>query len=128
MEIEVNDHFLDYLADWNHYVYMLMGGYGSSKSFNTALKLIIKATQESRRFLIVREVYNTHKESTYQDLIDAIHFLKLESFFEWKVSPLSIVCPGTGSKFIFRGLDDRKKLKSVKDISVCWIKNRFSSK
>ena len=53
------------------------------------------------------------------NLIDAIHFLKLESFFEWKVSPLSIVCPGTGSKFIFRGLDDRKKLKSLKDISIC---------
>ena len=109
MEIEVNDHFLDYLADWNHHVYMLMGGYGSSKSFNTALKLIIKATQEERRFLVVRDVYNTHRESTYQDLIDAIHFLKLENYFEWKVSPLSIVCPSTNSKFIFRGLDDRKK-------------------
>ena len=120
MEIEVNDHFLDYLADWDHYVYMLMGGYGSSKSFNTALKLIIKSTQEERRILVIRDTYNVHRESTYQDLVDAIHFLKLEQFFEWKVSPLSITCIQTGSKFIFRGLDDRKKLKSVKDISIVW--------
>jgi phage terminase large subunit len=121
MEIKINDHFLDYIADWNHYIYMLMGGYGSSKSFNTAIKLIIKATQENRRFLIIRETYNTHRESTYQDLIDAIEFLGLEQYFDWRVSPLSIICKTTGSKFIFRGLDDRKKLKSVKDISVCWI-------
>ena len=120
MEIEVNDHFLDYLADWYHYVYMLMGGYGSSKSFNTALKLIIKSTQEERRILVIRDTYNVHRESTYQDLVDAIHFLKLEQFFEWKVSPLSITCIQTGSKFIFRGLDDRKKQKSVKDISIVW--------
>lgn len=121
MKISVNDGFLEYLADWEHYIYMLMGGYGSSKSFNTALKLILKAVKENRRFLIIRETYNTHRESTYQDLIDAIEFLGLEQYFDWKVSPLSIVCNVTGSKFIFRGLDDRKKLKSVKDISVCWI-------
>lgn len=121
MQIRINDHFLDYLADWDHYIYMLMGGYGSSKSFNTALKLILKASQEHRRFLIIRETYNTHRESTYQDLIDAIEFLGLEQYFDWKVSPLSIVCKSTGSKFIFRGLDDRKKLKSVKDISIVWI-------
>ena len=121
MEIKVNDHFLDYLADWNHYIYMLMGGYGSSKSFNTALKLIIKATQEERRFLVVRDVFNTHRESTFQDLKDAIEFLKLDDYFETKVSPLSITCTTTNSKFIFRGLDDRKKLKSVKDISIIWV-------
>jgi phage terminase large subunit len=40
---------------------------------------------------------------------------------------LSISCPYTGSKFIFRGLDDRKKLKSVKDISVCWIEEAEGS-
>lgn len=121
MDIKVNDHFLDYINDWNHYVYFLLGGYGSSKSFNTALKLIIKATQEERRILVIRDTYNVHRESTYQDLIDAIEFLKLEDYFDWKVSPLSIICKNTGSKFIFRGLDDRKKLKSVKDISIVWV-------
>lgn len=121
MKIKINDHFLDYIADWNHYIYMLMGGYGSSKSFNTALKLIIKATQEARRILVIRDTYNVHRESTYQDLIDAIEFLGLEQYFDWKVSPLSIMCKATGSKFIFRGLDDRKKLKSVKDISIVWV-------
>lgn len=127
MDIKVNDHFLEYLSDWNHYIYFLLGGYGSSKSFNTALKLIIKTTQEERRILVIRETFNTHRDSTYQDLVDAIEFLKLGEYFVCKVSPLSIVCKLTNSKFIFRGLDDRKKLKSVKDVTMCWIEEAEGS-
>ena len=114
MKIKINDHFLDYLSDWNHYIYFLLGGYGSSKSFNTAIKLIIKVTQEARRILVIRETYNTHRESTYQDLIDAIEFLGLEQYFDWKVSPLSIVCKPTGSKLFLEVLMIERNLNQLR--------------
>lgn len=120
-ELRINNHFFDYVFDWDHYVYFLLGGYGSSKSYNTALKLIHKAFTETRRILVVREVFNTHADSTYTDLLDAIEIWGLQDFFKATKSPLSIVCTETGSKFIFRGLDNKQKLKSVKNISICWL-------
>ena len=39
---EVAPHFYDYIFDWNSETYVVCGGYGSSKSYNTALKIILK--------------------------------------------------------------------------------------
>lgn len=121
LDVKINDHFFDYVFDWNHYVYFMFGGYGSSKSYNTAIKLILKAFEEERRILVVREVHNTHADSTYMDLCDAIEILGLQDYFIMRKSPLSIICTDNNSKFIFRGLDNRKKLKSVKNVSICWL-------
>ncbi len=40
MEMEVNPHFEDFLFDWDQKFQFLVGGYGSSKSYHIALKLI----------------------------------------------------------------------------------------
>ena len=121
MQKTINDHFIDYIQDWSHYEYFLLGSYGSSKSFNTAIKLILKALQEERRILVIRKVFATLKDSCYTDLKDAIDFLDLNQFFTVKKSPLEIICNVTGCKFIFKGMDDKSKIKSIKDISICWI-------
>ena len=121
MEIKINDHFLDYIADWNHYIYMLMGGYGSSKSFNTAIKLIIKAYQEERKILVIRQTFATHRDSTFEDLKFAIDYLGLTDYFDVRLSPLKIKCKHNGSEILFRGLDDVNKIKSIKDISIVWV-------
>ena len=57
MEKQINNHFIDYIQDWDHYEYFLLGSYGSSKSFNTAIKLILKSIQEKRKILVVRKVF-----------------------------------------------------------------------
>ena len=124
----INDHFIDYIQDWSHYEYFLLGSYGSSKSFNTAIKLILKALQEERRILVIRKVFATLKDSCYTDLKDAIDFLDLNQFFTVKKSPLEIICNITGSKFIFKGMDDKSKIKSIKDISICWINKSVQGK
>jgi phage terminase large subunit len=54
---EVNPHFEDFLFDWDYKFYFLVGGYGSSKSYHIALKLILKLLEEKRTALVVREVY-----------------------------------------------------------------------
>ncbi|WP_218831472.1 phage terminase large subunit, partial [Bacillus licheniformis] len=45
---EVNPHFEDFLFDWNQKFQLLVGGYGSSKSYHIALKLILKLLEEKR--------------------------------------------------------------------------------
>ena len=62
---EVNPHFEDFLFDWNQKFQLLVGGYGSSKSYHIALKLILKLLEEKRTVLVIREVYDTHRDSTF---------------------------------------------------------------
>ncbi len=45
---EVNPHFEDFIFDWNYKTYLNVGGYGSSKSYHIALKLILKLLQEKK--------------------------------------------------------------------------------
>lgn len=62
---EVNPHFDDFLFDWSTKFQFLVGGYGSSKSCHVALKIILKLLEEKRNALVIREVYDTHRDSTY---------------------------------------------------------------
>ena len=121
MEKLINNHFIDYIDDWEHYEYFLLGSYGSSKSFNTAIKLILKSIREKRKFLVVRKVFATLKDSCYEDLKEAISFLELDDYFMINKSPLQITCKITGSVFLFRGMDDKSKIMSIKNISCVWI-------
>ena len=73
---EVNEHFLDFMSDWEHRFYMLVGGYGSSKSYHIALKIILKCIKEKRKVLVIREVYETIRESCFslfEELAEDLH-------------------------------------------------------
>lgn len=120
IQIKVNDIFVDYLKDWEHKDYINFGGYGSSKSYHTALKLVLKSLQEKRRILVVRAVANTLQESCYSLLKEIIFTYNLEHLFFFTKSPLKIKCKN-GSEFIFMGLDDPAKLKSINAIDTIWI-------
>ena len=47
---DVNPHFEDFIFDWLCKFYLLCGGYGSSKSYHIALKLILKCIEEKREY------------------------------------------------------------------------------
>lgn len=34
IEFILNDHFTEFVEDWDHKIYLLVGGYGSSKSYH----------------------------------------------------------------------------------------------
>ncbi len=120
IEKEVNPHFEDFLFDWNHKFYFLVGGYGSGKSYHIALKLILKLLSEKRTALVVREVYDTHRDSTYSLLEEIVHDLGLENIIECLTSPMQIRFPN-GSKIIFKGMDKPAKLKSIHNVSIIWV-------
>lgn len=120
-ELFINPHFVDYINDWSRYYYVVVGGYGSSKSYNTAYKIIIKLIEEKRTCLVIREVFDTHKDSTFslfQDIIENNEVFK--SVCTCKQSPLSIRFLN-GSKIIFKGMDKPEKLKSIHNISIVWL-------
>lgn len=120
MEKEVNPHFDDFLFDWSTKFQFLVGGYGSSKSYHVALKLILKLLDEKRTALVVREVYDTHRDSTYSLLEEIVIDLGLDHKVKCMVSPMQIRFPN-GSKIIFKGMDKPQKLKSINNISIVWL-------
>lgn len=130
VEKEVNPHFEDFLFDWNQKFQFLVGGYGSSKSYHVALKIIFKAITEKRKILVIREVYDTHKDSTFALLKDILEDLNLlddsgrkkvaRGKARAKESPYEIRF-SNGSIIIFKGMDKPRKLKSIHDISMIWL-------
>lgn len=45
----LNDHFFDFVDNWSHEQYLLVGGYGSSKSFHIATKILVKLLEEKEK-------------------------------------------------------------------------------
>lgn len=120
IEKEVNPHFEDFLFDWDSKFYFLVGGYGSSKSYHVALKIILKLIEEKRTALVVREVYDTIRDSCFALFDEIITELELDDRVKLKTSPMQIRFPN-GSKIIFKGMDKPAKLKSIHNVSIVWI-------
>ena len=120
IEKEVNPHFEDFLFDWLTKFQFLVGGYGSSKSYHVALKLILKLLSEKRTALVVREVYDTHRDSTFSLLEEIVIDLGLDYKIKCMTSPMQLRFPN-GSKIIFKGMDKPAKLKSINNVSIVWI-------
>ena len=121
---EVNPRFENFLWDWDYSKYLLVGGYGSSKSYHIACKIIFKCLMEKRKVLVVREVYDTLRESCYDLLVEILDELDLIGQSAKKVhcttSPLGIRFPN-GSKIIFKGMDKPSKLKSINGVTIVWL-------
>lgn len=126
---EVNPRFEDFLFDWDYKEYLLVGGYGSSKSYHIALKIILKLLEEKRKALVIREVYETIRESCFDLFIEILEDLDLleensnkhsSKKVRYKTSPMQLLFPN-GSKVIFKGMDKPGKLKSINGITIVWL-------
>lgn len=121
MDKEINPHFMDYIFHWNSKEYLIVGGYGSSKSYNTAIKLVTKAIQEpNRKILVVRNVFETLRESCFSLLKEVIEDMDLSRYAKITVSPMEIKFTN-GSGFIFKGCDKPEKIKSINGVSIVWL-------
>ena len=129
IEKEVNPRFENFIFNWDYKVYLLFGGYGSSKSYHIALKIILKCLEEKRKVLVIREVYETIRESCFdlfQEILEDLDLLAEDgrkatrNKVVAKSSPMSIRFPN-GSRIIFKGMDKPEKLKSINDVSIVWI-------
>lgn len=121
--------FTNFVADWYYEKYLLIGGYGSGKSYHTALKIILKCLAEKRKVLVIRNVFETLKESCFElfgDILAELGLLfdgspALKKLQVQKLtSPLEYRFP-SGSRIIFKGMDDPQKIKSIHGVSIIWI-------
>jgi len=73
--------------------------------------------------LVIRNTYNTHKDSTFAVLKWGIHRENVDHLWHIKESPLEMSYIPTGQKILFRGLDDPLKLTSITvDVGfLCWV-------
>jgi len=132
MEItkEVSERFADFVFDWDYETYLLVGGYGSGKSYHAALKIILKCLEEKRKVLVIREVYDTLTESCYdlfKEILNGMDLLTIDDdkqAFKTKVralkSPMEFKFPN-GSRIIFKGMDKPEKVKSLHGVSIVWL-------
>lgn len=98
----------------------LWGGRDSGKTRHIAMRLLIDClTLPYFRCCLVRKVFNTIKDSQWQQLKDVANEWGVDHLFTFKEHPLEILCIN-GNKFICRGMDDPAKLKSVSNPSHCW--------
>ncbi len=103
---------------------VVKGGKASKKSSTTALWYIYHLMKyPESNLLVVRQVYNTHADSTFAQLRWAIRRLGVEEFWEAVRSPLELRFKPTGQRIMFRGFDDPLKLASVtvERGYLCWV-------
>lgn len=103
---------------------LLYGGSGSGKSWAAAQKLIVRALSEDRhRFLCCRKTASSVSKSQFPLLVDLIREWGMSEHFKMSraAGQERIICLPTGAEFIFSGLDDVEKLKSISGITSIWI-------
>lgn len=108
------------LDDHKRYL-VLYGGAGSGKSVAAAQKIIIRLLEEKgHKFLVVRKVANTIRNSVFSLLRGTIADWGLSQLFKVNKSDMDITC-SNGNQIIFAGLDDVEKLKSIHGVTGMWL-------
>ena len=96
---------------------MLCGGAGSGKSYFAIQKIILKALASPRKILLIRKVGTSIKDSIWS--------LTLELLCKGGLTPTIKAVNKSdltidfinGSRMLFKGLDDREKIKSINGIT-----------
>ena len=121
-----------YATYWNYKgrYRVVKGGRGSKKSTTTALWIIYKMMQYPlANTLVIRRVFNTHKDSTYTQLKWAANTLGVSHLWKFSKSPLEATYLPTGQKILFRGLDDPMSITSITvehgHLCWCWFEEAF---
>ncbi|MEG0129690.1 MAG: PBSX family phage terminase large subunit [Clostridium sp.] len=109
---------------------VVKGGRGSKKSTTTAQWIIYNMMKYPlANTLVIRRVFNTHKDSTYTQLKWACSNLGVSHLWHFSKSPLEATYIPTGQKILFRGLDDPMSITSITveigHLCWCWFEEAF---
>ncbi len=111
-----NDVFIPQLENYDTRFNVFFGGAGSGKSHFVFQKLILKYLKyENRKCLVVRKVSNTLRDSCFALVKSILSDWHLYNQCKVNKTDLTIELPN-GSHFIFKGMDDPEKIKSIANI------------
>ena len=99
------------------------GGAGSGKSHIVARKLLYRMLNESdvkHNILIIRKVDRTIKKSVWTLMKNIISKWGLYSEFKFNETDRTMIWKYNGAQFMFSGLDDVEKLKSIEGVTSVW--------
>ena len=111
-----NEVYYSDLFDYSSRYQIFYGGAGSGKSHYVFQKIIIKALKFKRKVLVIRKVARTLKDSCFQMALDTLGTYRIKELCKINNSTFSIELPN-GSSFLFKGLDDSEKIKSITGIT-----------
>jgi phage terminase large subunit len=115
-----NDVYYPLYTNKDRYL-VLYGGASSGKSVFTAQKILLRMlTEKPHKFLVVRKVAKTLRQSTFALFRDVITSWGLEQLFTINKTDMEIRCVN-GNQIIHAGLDDVEKLKSIVNVTGIWI-------
>lgn len=109
-----NKVYLPYLDNTSRYL-VFYGSAGSGKSRFAVQRQIVKALNSKRKVLVVRKVGATLRDSIYEEYLTVLGEWGLYEHCRVNRTRLTIKFPN-GSELIFKGLDDREKIKSISGI------------
>lgn len=111
-----NEWVYAHIDDYSHPLEVYCGGAGSGKSYGAMQKLLLKAMNARRKVLVVRKVGATLRDSVFQLALDLLADAGLLRGCGVSRTDMRIALPG-GSLLLFKGLDDREKIKSITGIT-----------
>ncbi len=115
----VNEKFIPLIKSTSRYN-ILYGGRGSSKSSFISKLIVFKMLQGGDfRGVLIRNVFGTIKDSSFEMIKRAIEDMGLGELFKITISPLEINCYN-GAKLLCRGMDEPSKIKSLNANFAWW--------
>lgn len=111
-----NDIYFPYLEDYSRRFNIYFGGAGSGKSRFVVQKMVYKYLKYAgRKCLVIRKIGKDIRDSIYAEFESVMSSFKMYEHVKFKDTLLHIELPN-GSSFIFKGLDDNERIKSIADI------------
>ena len=114
-----NKHIYDHLFDYDTFTEVHYGGASSGKSHGVFQKIVIKALKDwkkPRKILVLRKVGATVRDSVFADVQATLSYFGILNMCKINMSAFRIELPN-GAEFIFKGMDNSEKIKSIKGIS-----------
>lgn len=114
-----NKQIFDSLFDYDHFIEVWYGGASSGKSHGVVQKVVLKALKHwkhPRKVLWLRKVDRTIQDSIFTDVLDCLSTWRLLPLCRVNKSNRTINLPN-GAVFLFKGMDDPEKIKSIKGLS-----------
>lgn len=114
-----NKHMFLKLEDYSKATEIHYGGASSGKSHGVVQKVVIKACKQwrkPRKVLFLRKVGVSLKDSIFADVLACLGDFGLLDRCKVNMTDYRITLPN-GAEFLFKGMDDPEKIKSIKGIS-----------
>lgn len=104
-----------YVRDYSTRFNVFYGGAGSGKSHFVAQKTLLKILQSKRKLLVIRKVGNTLKDSVWAMYLKLLYQMpQVISRVNKSDFTIELI---NGSVILFKGLDDKEKIKSIEGIT-----------